>query len=107
MGGVSEKLASGGNVPEGIAQAMGRLSAALDRLDAARERRAEADRLRGNLDEELAIMQDDRARLAVELDGATARVKTLELANDEVRRKLAHAIAEIRAMLEKVAARAD
>jgi hypothetical protein len=107
MGGVSEKLAVGGNVPEGVAQAMGRLFAALDRLDAARERRAEADRLRGNLEEELAIMQDDRARLAVELDGATARVKTLELANDEVRRKLAHAIAEIRAVLEKMAARAD
>ena len=58
-----------------------------------------------DVQEELAIMQDDRAKLAVELDGAAARVKTLELANDEATRKLAHAMAEIRAVLAQVADR--
>jgi chromosome segregation ATPase len=107
MSGTSEKLPLSGGLPDGVAEAVRRLFAALDRLDAARERRAEADRLRANLEEELAIMQDDRARLAVELDGAAARVKTLESANDEARRKLSHAMAEITAVLAKVAAREE
>jgi len=40
-----------------------------------KQRRAacEADALRANLEEELAVLQDDRSRLAVELDGAIAR----------------------------------
>jgi hypothetical protein len=105
MDGVSEKSFAGGDLPDGVAQAVRRLFAALDRLDAARERCAAADGRRANLQEELAIMQDDRAKLAVELDGAAARVKTLELANDEVTRKLAHAITEIRAVLAQVADR--
>ena len=104
MGGVSEKSFAGGDLPDGVAQAVQRLFAALDRLDAARERCAAADGQRANLQEELAIMQDDRAKLAVEFDGAAAGVKTLESANDEARRKLAHAITEIRAVLAKVAA---
>ena len=37
-------------------------------------RRLEAERRRGDLETELQIMQDDRARLAVELDGAVARL---------------------------------
>jgi hypothetical protein len=44
-------------------------------------------------------MQDDRSRLAVELDGAIARAKSLELANDEVARRLTAASAEIRGVL--------
>ncbi len=105
MGGVTEKIPVSSELPDGVAEAMRRLSAALDRLDAARERRAEADRLRANLEEELAVMQDDRSRLAVELDGAAARAKTLELANGEVRRKLANAMAEIKAVLANLSAR--
>src|SRR5580658_3597447 len=76
-----------------------RLDAALDRLDAASDRRAKADALRANLEDELAVMQDDRSRLAVELDGAIARAKSLELANDEVARRLNGASAEIRGIL--------
>jgi Domain of unknown function (DUF4164) len=44
-------------------------------------------------------MQDDRSRLVVELDGAIARSKSLELANDEVARRLHGASAEIREVL--------
>ncbi len=82
---------------------MRKLANALDRLDAAAERRARADGLRANLAEELAVMQDDRGRLAVELDGAVARSRVLELANDEVTRRLSQASAEIRAVLAGVA----
>jgi len=82
------------NLPE-----LKRLATALDRLDAASERRAKADALRTNLEDELAVMQDDRSRLAVELDGAIARAKSLELANDEVARRLNDASAEIRGVL--------
>ncbi len=86
-------------LPERLDAALKRLAAALDRLDAASDRRAKADALRANLEDELAVMQDDRSRLAVELDGAIARVKSLELANDEVARRLNGASAEIRGIL--------
>jgi chromosome segregation ATPase len=94
-----EDAATTTKLPERLDAALKRLATALDRLDAASERRAKADALRANLEEELAIMQDDRSRLAVELDGAIARSKSLELANDEVARRLNSASAEIRAVL--------
>ncbi|MGH6848384.1 MAG: DUF4164 family protein [Methylocella sp.] len=86
-------------LPERLDAALKRLAAALDRLDAASERRAKADALRTNLEDELAVMQDDRSRLAVELDGAIARAKSLELANGEVSRRLNAASAVIRGVL--------
>jgi len=92
-------------LPERLDAALQRLAAALDRLDAAAERRAKADALRTNLEDELAVMQDDRSRLAVELDGAVARARSLELANDEVARRLNHASAGIKAVLAEAAAR--
>jgi hypothetical protein len=85
-------------LPERLDAALKRLATALDRLDAASERRAKADALRTNLEDELAVMQDG-SRLAVELDGAIARAKSLELANDEVARRLNDASAEIRGVL--------
>ena len=94
-----EDAATPTKLPERLDAALKRLAAALDQLDAASERRARADALRTNLEDELAVMQDDRSRLAVELDGAIARAKSLELANDEVARRLNGASAEIRGIL--------
>jgi chromosome segregation ATPase len=102
---MTESLTPNTKLPDGLERALRRLTASLDLLDAARERRAEADSLRANLEEEFAVMQDDRGKLAIELDGAAARTKDLELANDEVKRRLAHASAEIRAVLTELAAR--
>ena len=85
--------------PNRLESAIRRLSAALDQLEAANDRRAHAEAQRGDLEEELAVMQDDRSRLANELDGAVARSKTLETANDEVSRRLQKASATIRAVL--------
>jgi chromosome segregation ATPase len=97
---VTDNIAAGAKLPERLKEAIRSLKKALDRLEAANERHAKADSLRANLEEELSVMQDDRARLAVELDGASARAKSLELANDEVKRRLHHASAEIRAVLD-------
>ena len=94
-------------LPERLEAALRRLAAALDKLEAACERRAKADALRANLEEELAVLQDDRSRLAVELDGAIARATSLELANEDIGRRLNHASAEIRAVLTEVAAREE
>jgi Domain of unknown function (DUF4164) len=92
-------------VPEGLDAALRRLSTALDLLEAANDRRAKAQAVQANFEDELAVMQDDRARLAVELDGAIVRSKALQLANDEAARRLNHACAEIRAVLAEAAAR--
>jgi chromosome segregation ATPase len=100
-----EDAATPTKLPERLDAALTRLAAALDRLDAAGERRAKADALRTNLEDELAVMQDDRSRLAAELDGAIARAESLELANDEVARRLNHASAGIKAVLAEAAAR--
>jgi uncharacterized protein YicC (UPF0701 family) len=82
-----------------IEASLERLSAALDHLEAACEERVNSDAERGNLQEEFAVLQDDRTRLGVELDAATARSKSLELANDEVARRLQKASATLRSML--------
>ena len=87
------------SLPENLDAALRRLTAALDQLEAAAQRRAQADAARANLEEELAIMQDDRSRLAVELDGAMARGNTLAQANDEVARRLLRVSATISAVL--------
>lgn len=85
--------------PARIEAALKRLAVALDRLEAACEQRIGMDAERGNLQEEFAVLQDDRTRLGVELDAAMAHSKSLELANDEVARRLQKASAELRSML--------
>jgi hypothetical protein len=76
------------------------MRAAIDLLEAAVERRARRDAKRGDADEELALMQDDRARLAVELDGALARNRALETANAEAAKRLAQASAAVDKLIE-------
>jgi hypothetical protein len=78
-----------------------RLRAALDLLEAAMERRARQDGARGDAQEELALMQDDRARLAVELDGALDRNRGLLAANLEAARRIERAGAAVRAVLDR------
>jgi hypothetical protein len=81
--------------------ALKRLAVALDQIEAAAMRRAQADLERGNIEEEFAVMQDDRTRLAVELDGALARSASLELATDEVAKRLRNVGVSIQLILEK------
>jgi hypothetical protein len=78
-----------------------RLRAALDLLEAALERRLRLDGARLDAQEELVLMQDDRARLATELDGALERNRGLVTANMEAARRVERAGAAIRAVLER------
>jgi hypothetical protein len=77
-----------------------RLTLALDALDAAVERRLEADRGEARLADQVHALGADRARLAAELDAQTARARQLENANREIARRLDSAIDNIRSVLE-------
>jgi hypothetical protein len=77
-----------------------RLTLALDALDAAVERRLEADRNEARLADQVHALGADRARLAAELDAQTARARQLENANREIARRLDSAIDNIRSVLE-------
>jgi predicted nucleic acid-binding Zn-ribbon protein len=77
-----------------------RLALALDALEAATERRREADRGEESLANQVHALGSDRARLANELDEATARSRALEAANREVAQRIDLAIETIRGVLE-------
>ncbi len=79
--------------------ALKRLDTALNLLEASVSRRLEADKRRGSLETELQLMQDDRARLAEELDGALTRLHRFEAAADDVGRRVRQAIGAVQAVL--------
>jgi hypothetical protein len=83
-----------------IEAAAQRLLLALEALEAAAERRREADRAEGALADHVHALGADRARLASELDEATARARALENANREVAQRIDQAIETIRGVLE-------
>ena len=78
-----------------------RLRAALNLLEAAIERRQRLDARRADADEEFALMQDDRARLAMELDGALSGNRALKAANALAAEKVAKAAAAIEDMIRR------
>jgi chromosome segregation ATPase len=77
-----------------------RLAQALDALEAAAERRHEADRGQEALAGHVHALGTDRARLASELDQASARSRALETANRQVAQRIDQAIETIRGVLE-------
>lgn len=83
-----------------IDAAVKRLALALDALDAAVDRRQEADRDEQALAAQVHALGVDRARLASVLDGETARTRRLETANREIAERLDSAIASIQSVLE-------
>jgi len=83
-----------------IETATRRLAQALEALEAATERRCEADRADGALAKQLHVLGGDRARLAGQLDEAAARARALEAANREVAQRIDQAIDTIRGVLE-------
>jgi hypothetical protein len=76
-----------------------RLAAALDGLEAALERRREADRSEAALAAQVSALGADRSRLAAELDRETARAHRLESTSREVSRRLDLAMDAIRAVV--------
>jgi hypothetical protein len=83
-----------------IEAATRRLMQALDGLEAAAERRREADRAELGLSDQLHALGVDRSRLAADLDVVTARARALETTNQEVARRLDAAIETIRSVIE-------
>lgn len=79
---------------------MRRLAAALDQLETATQRRAALDAQRADLVEEAALLEDDRARLAADLDAASARERALEATQAQIAQRLARADEAIRAVIE-------
>ncbi|WP_131195703.1 DUF4164 family protein [Lichenihabitans psoromatis] len=86
-------------LPRRLEDALARLAAAVDHLEAAAERQADAIAARGDLEEEFLVLQDDRSRLAVELDGALARSRTLLAATTDVSARLDRAGATVETVL--------
>jgi Domain of unknown function (DUF4164) len=83
-----------------IDMAVKRLALALDALDAAVERRREADRGEEALAAQVQALGLDRARLASTLDGEAARARRLETTNREIAQRLDTAIASIQSVLD-------
>jgi len=77
-----------------------RLSAALDALEAAMERRREADRAEETLAAQVQALGADRSRLAANLDSQAARSRRLETTNREIARRLDVAIDTIRSVID-------
>ena len=84
---------------DSIETATRRLTLALDALEAATERRREADRGEASLANQVHALGSDRARLASELDETTARARALETANRDVAGRIDAAIETIRGVL--------
>ncbi|MBI5130539.1 MAG: DUF4164 domain-containing protein [Rhodopseudomonas palustris] len=91
---------SADQAPTEIVAATRRLAAALEALESAVERRAEADRDEDELASRIQALGADRSRLADELDGSLVKTRKLERVNREIAQRLDAAIGTIRAVLE-------
>lgn len=83
-----------------VDQAVRRLALALDSLDAAVERRLDADRSEEGLASQVQALGVDRTKLAEALDGETARSRKLEAVNREIAQRLDTAMATIQSVLD-------
>ncbi|MCJ2034566.1 DUF4164 domain-containing protein [Methylobacterium sp. J-068] len=82
-----------------IDDALRRLETVLTRLEGAVAQRFEAERDPSDLETELALMGEDRVRLAAELDAASARLVEVEAASQDVGQRLGRAIAAVEGVL--------
>ncbi len=80
--------------------AVKRLALALDALDAAVDRRRQADRSEEALAAQVQALGIDRTRLAAALDDETARARRLETTNREIANRLDVAMASIQSVLD-------
>ena len=86
--------------------AIRRLDAALGLLEASASRRLHGEHRRGDLETELQIMQDDRARLAMELDSAAARLNRVEAATADVTSRVRRAVGALHEVIARTEAAA-
>lgn len=84
-----------------LGRALHRLEAAVGVLEAASARVLDQRRTGADREAEIALLSDDRARLAEELDHSNARTARLESTNRDVARRLDTAIDNIRDVLQR------
>lgn len=84
-----------------LSAALARLDKAVDALGAAVEHRFERDLDHADAEEEVQRLNEDRARLAQELDQSESRSERVTEANNEVSRRLVVAMETIRAVLDR------
>ena len=84
-----------------IRQSLMRLRSAVESLEQAEARRRENQRQTGPIETELSLMQDDRARLATELDAALARSNRVETLAEDLARRVDAAMTSVRAVLDR------
>jgi len=99
-----ESAQRGENSPSGdpealLSEARRQLRAALDTMDQAIGRHAERAREQADRAAEYSALQEDRSRLAQELDAALTRIGALEKAIGEAARRIERASAAVRAVL--------
>jgi hypothetical protein len=87
---------------ESLEISLKRVASAVEALEWAADLRMRHDEGRASTQEEFALMQDDRSRLAVELDAAVDRSRALESANDEAAKRLAHAAQALERVLGRL-----
>jgi hypothetical protein len=87
--------------PSAVDTAVKRLALALDALDAAVERRREADQNEDGLAQQLHTLDVDRTRLADALDAETAQTRRLTETNREIAQRLDTAIGTIQSVLDE------
>ena len=88
---------------ESLEISLKRVASAVEALEWATDLRMRHDEARATTQEEFALMQDDRSRLAVELDAAVDRSRALETANREAAKRLARAADAIGRVLGRLA----
>ncbi|MRI55430.1 DUF4164 family protein [Methylobacterium sp. DB1607] len=89
----------------GLEEALHRLDTALALLETAVARKLEAERSRGDRETEFALLEEDRVRLAAELDAAGARLARMTSTTGEVNRRLDRAIETVEDVLSGSAGR--
>jgi len=82
-----------------IDAALARLEAAVNRMDAVVQHRLENAAQPDDRDAELALMDEDRARLAAALDAASARLAEVTATTGEVGHRLDRAIETVQDVL--------
>ena len=86
-------------VSPAITQALGQLRNAVTALEAVVARRAQDDRSVEILKRELAVMQDDRAQIALDLDSAMAKAARLDAITGELSRRVDRATTLVREVM--------
>jgi hypothetical protein len=84
-----------------IAQALAQLRASVAALDAVAAKRETTDMSADKLKTELTLVQDDRVRLANDLDAALARLGRYDQINADLKKRIERAMLAVRDALGK------